>query len=105
MRTRGPGRRTGSEGERNGLCAGSRFGGAGGGSMDQIVAFRLDFRNQQKFCVYLFRGDKKVENSSNPCSGVSTSAPTGLNGLPRTVWTGMTHSQRLALGSVGKRIG
>eukprot|EP00966_Prymnesium_polylepis_P178817 4140469-Prymnesium_polylepis.1 len=33
---------------------------------------------------------------------MNTSAPSGLNGLTRTVWTGVTHLQRF--GSVGKRI-
>eukprot|EP00966_Prymnesium_polylepis_P225782 5222510-Prymnesium_polylepis.1 len=33
---------------------------------------------------------------------MKTSAPSGLYGLPRTSWTGVTHPQRLR--SVGKRL-
>ena len=46
--------------------------------------------------------DKKVDFVTNSCSGINSSAPSGLNGLTRTVWTGVTHLQRF--GSVGKRI-
>eukprot|EP00966_Prymnesium_polylepis_P171363 3961273-Prymnesium_polylepis.1 len=38
--------------------------------------------------------DKKVDFVTNPCSGMNTSAPSGLNGLTRAVWTGVTHLQR-----------
>eukprot|EP00966_Prymnesium_polylepis_P306334 7078678-Prymnesium_polylepis.1 len=44
----------------------------------------------------------KIRQIRVPVSGVSTSAPSGRNGLTRTVWTGVTHPQRF--GSVGKRI-